>query len=424
MLDRILEALHKNNIEHYLINEITTESVELFYIRKNLDMRREKEVHDYSLTLFRDFEKDGKKMRGSSAIGIYNGMTGEELDEAVKDAYYAASFVSNPWYELAKGEREDFIPSDSKLSSMTLAEGAMLITEALFAEDVLEDVYLNSAEIFLEKSIVHIINSEGVDGCYDRYIAKGEFVVQCPAPQDVETYQSFYYNEPDTSALREKVKYTLEATKARAVAVTAPASGEYKVIISGPFVSTIFDYYLDRSSASLIYPGYSSYTKGCKVQGDTVTGDLLSMELIAKEPFSTEGIKMIDRPLITAGELNTIHGGSRFSHYLNTEPTGIYSHIKVQRGSQPFEEMKKDKYLHVVNFSDFQMDSFSGHFGGEIRLAFLCDGETVTPVTGGSINGSILDAQGSLLLSKEIQKEQGYEGPFAIAFEKVNVAGI
>lgn len=424
MLDRILNALKKNNIGHYLINEVTTESVELFFIRRRLDIRREKNVHDYSLTVYRDFEKDDKKMRGSSAIGIYNGMTEEEIEEAVKEAYYAASFVCNLYYELPKGGKEAFIPSASRLSSLPLADSAMLMTEALFAEDKEEEVYLNSAEMFLEKSVIHVLNSEGVDICYDKYTAKGEFVAQCPSPADVETYQSFHYTEPDTEALKEKVKYTLETTKARAVAATAPKSGEYKIIISGNFVSTIFDYYLDRSSASLIYPGYSNYTKGCKVQGESVAGDLLTMELIASEPYSAEGIKLIDRPLITAGELETIHGNSRFSYYLNTEPTGIYSQIRVEGGSKSFEEMKSGKYLHVVNFSDFQMDSFSGHFGGEIRLAFLCDGETVTPVTGGSINGSILEAQGNLTLSKELQKEKGYVGPFAIAFEKVNVAGI
>ena len=85
--------------------------------------------------------------------------------------------------------------------------------------------------------------------------------------------------------------------------------------------------------------------------------------------------------------------------------------------------MKKEPYLQVVNFSDFQMDDFTGHFGGEIRLAFLFDGEKVTPVTGGSINGSIIDSQSSMLLSKEMQVEDGYEGPLAVCFDNIPVAG-
>lgn len=424
MLDNILAALQRNHIEHYLINEVTKESVELFFIRKKLDIRREKKVHNYSVTVYRDFEKNEKAMRGSSAVGVYNGMTEEELNQAIQDAYFAASFVCNPYYELPQGGKEAFIASSSALSKQTLAESAMIMTEALFAEDTNTDVYLNSAELFLEKSVIHIINSRGIDVSYDEYIASGEFVAQCPTPADVETYQNFHYTEVDTAALREKVKAVLETTKARAVAKEAPKSGEYKVIISGPFVGTIFDYYVDRSSASLIYPGYSNYTAGCKVQGENVIGDHLSVELIASQPYSSEGIKLVNRPLITDGELNTIHGNGRFSYYLNIEPTGTYNHLKVCGGSKSFAQMKTGKYLHIVNFSDFQMDEFSGHFGGEIRLAFLCDGDTVTPVTGGSINGSILETQGNMTLSAELQKEKGYEGPLAIAFEKINVAGI
>ena len=76
-----------------------------------------------------------------------------------------------------------------------------------------------------------------------------------------------------------------------------------------------------------------------------------------------------------------------------------------------------------VNFSDFQMDTFDGHFGGEIRLGFLYDGEKRIPVTGGSINGSILDAQKNLVFSRETQVEKNFQGPAAVCLEGVNVAG-
>ena len=85
--------------------------------------------------------------------------------------------------------------------------------------------------------------------------------------------------------------------------------------------------------------------------------------------------------------------------------------------------MRQGTYLEVVNFSDFQMDSFSGHFGGEIRLAYLCDGEKRIPVTGGSINGNILEAQKSLVFSSQIQTEESFEGPLAVCMEKIQVAG-
>ena len=85
--------------------------------------------------------------------------------------------------------------------------------------------------------------------------------------------------------------------------------------------------------------------------------------------------------------------------------------------------MKKEPYLNIVNFSDFQLNEMNGSFGGEIRLAFLFDGEKVTPVTGGSINGNFIELQKNARISKETQKQLDYEGPYAICFENINVAG-
>lgn len=423
MLHKILTALKQNNITTYLINENSKETVELFFIKKRLDMRRQKDVHKYSITVYQDFEKDGTPMRGSSTVSIHLGMTEEEVNETLKKAFFAASFVCNPYYELPSGEKKDMVVMESTLSQNTLADNAKKMAEALFAEDTTEDTFLNSAELFAEKTVCHIVNSQGIDVSYEKYIVKGEFVVQCIAPQDVETYQDFYYENLEAKALQAKVKQTLDMTRSRAQAKTAPAAGDYTVLLSGPYVKDIFEYYLDRSSASMIYPKYSNYQVGSQVQGEEVTGELLTITLTAKEPFSSEGIPMTDRPLLKDGVLKTIHGNSRFSYYLGTEPTGIYDSFRVPCGTEAFSDMKTGKYLHVVNFSDFQMDTFSGHFAGEIRLAFLSDGNTVIPVTGGSINGNLLEAQKNLVFSKDMQIEKGYEGPFAVKLEKVSVAG-
>ena len=80
--------------------------------------------------------------------------------------------------------------------------------------------------------------------------------------------------------------------------------------------------------------------------------------------------------------------------------------------------------LWAVAFSDFQMDHMSGHFGGEIRLAYLIEADgTVTPVTGGSVNGSILEAQRSLVFSQERYLTAAYDGPYAVRLKDVSVAG-
>ena len=430
MKEKILAALSKLQISEYIINEEHTRSAELFFIKKTLDTRRIKDFTNYEVTVYNSFEKDGKAMKGSSAVHIYDGMTDPEIEKTLSGAYLAASFVCNPTFELQEKTENEFIEMKSDLVGRSLEESAKIMADALFAEDIGKDAFLNSAELFVNEITVKIWSSTGIDAGYRKYYVTGEFVAQCKQPQDVETYQSFRYDSLETEALKSKVRRTLDYTLARSQAKKAPTAGNYRVIICDSYVKELFSYYTARSLAPYIFAKYSSFKLNENVQAKTadggsceITGDALTISLIADTPFSDEGTRQIDRALLENGELKTYHGGVRFSRYIGVEPTGNYRSIKVAPGSTSVEDMKKEPYLQVVNFSDFQMDDFTGHFGGEIRLAFLYDGNTVTPVTGGSINGSIIDSQSSMLLSKETQVEDGYEGPLAVCFDNIPVAG-
>jgi predicted Zn-dependent protease len=61
--------------------------------------------------------------------------------------------------------------------------------------------------------------------------------------------------------------------------------------------------------------------------------------------------------------------------------------------------------------SGLQVDPFNDYIGGEIRLAYYCDGEKTMPVTGISITGSLKQVLSSIRLSAEIAAEDGYTGP-------------
>ena len=461
MIERIKNSLKKIEIADYTIHEMKQESVECFFIRRNLDVKRRTNLLEYTVTVFCPFEKmeeelsveeklsmekehfmEGehsmeeepsmevaagkKKMLGSSSVQLYPEMDEEEITTAIQSAYHAASFVENPWYELVSGTAEEFVPSSGTLAGHSPEENMKKMSEALFAaeENCGESVFLNSTEIFSKRIVRRIVNSRGVDVSYETCEVFGEYVVQCVEPQDVETYHDFSYRDLDTEALRKDVEEALEMTQARARAFSAPAAGTYRVILSGEQMRTFFQYYVSRSGSGMIYQKYSSYRIGTQVQGENVRGDSLTITLKAVEPYSHEGIPMKDRPLVDNGVLTTIHGDSRFAYYLGIEPTGNYRCISVPVGSTPLSQMKTEAYLHIISFSDFQMDSFSGHFGGEIRLAFLYNRDTVTPVTGGSVNGSIMEVQGNMVFSKERYKNGNYEGPFAVSLEGVQVAGV
>lgn len=423
MTEQILDSLQKLGIQDYYINEKITESVECFFIRKKLDLKRLTDVAEYEVAVYHSFEKDGRQMLGSSVTQIYPGMEEEELREALQGAYDAAGFVCNPYYELIGGKKEDFVPADSDLAGMTLEEGLRTMAEALFASDTEDTVFINSAELFADRTRRRIVNSRGIDVSFETCQVSGEYVVQCTDPQDVETYHHFLHREADTESLRREVEEALAMTRARAQAVKAPKAGEYRIILSGEHVRTLLSYYVSRAGSGMIYRKYSNYQIGMAVQGENIKGDALTILLKAIEPYSEEGIPMKDRILLEDGTLQTIHGGVRFARYLGIEPTGTYRSIAVPTGRTAWEDMKKEPYLHIVSFSDFQMDDFSGYFGGEIRLAFFFDGKTVTPVTGGSVNGSIFKVQENLVFSRERYRNGRYEGPFAVSMDGVSVAG-
>ena len=422
MRDIILNALRALNIETYLIRANETESVELFFIRKTLDMRRTKHAADYAVTVYRDFEADGTKCRGMSQARIFESMTPDEVESSLKGAWFAAQFVKNPFFELYAGQKAEPVEMPSALADRPLEENALLMAEALFAVDTAEDAFINSAEIFAVKSRVSILSSRGADVEYTRYEVRGEFVTQCKAPQDVEQYFQFKYADLNTDALTEKARQAIAAVRDRAAARKSPQAGTYSVVLSGDEMAYLMDYYTDRSLAPYVYAHYSDWAPGKAVQGEDVQGEKLNLTLLPLAPYSEEGIPMVARPLMENGELKLIYGANRFCQYLGIEPTGYYERIGVDNGTVPLAELRKG-CLCPVSFSGFEMDSFTGHFGGEIRLAYLYTENGVEILTGGSINGSLSDKQGNLVFSTERYDTMNYTGPFAVRIEGVEVAG-
>ena len=423
-MEKILSALGTLGVEQYVITETHTDSLECFYVKKNLDLTRRADTTVTAVQVFRPFEKDGVKMLGDSEATVRPGMSEQEIHAVLEGAWYAAQFVSNPWYPLPAGVKQPPKPDQGGFGGKPLAESMKTMTAALFAADTAEDVFLNSAEVFMRRTETRIVTSQGADVRWERTDVWGEYVCQCPAPVDVETYHQFSYRAPETDALTAAVAHALEMTRARANAQAAPKTGTYELVLDREQMRELMSYYVNRASASMIYQKYSPFQLGDNVQGEDIAGDKLTMRLKATEPYTGFGVPMADRPLVEQGVLRTIHGGPRFAHYLGVEPTGSYRAVCVPVGTTPMAELTKEPCLYAVAFSDFQMDPLSGHFGGELRLGFLYENGTVTPVTGGSVNGSILDGQGNMTFSAERYRSADYDGPLAVRIEGVNVAGI
>ena len=421
MIEKIRAALETCGISLWRIKETVEETAELFFVRRQLDTRRSKDVHKYEVTVFRDVEGVG---RGFTSVLLTASMEDGQIEKELADAYYAAQFAANPPYALTDPVRAPRKEKTGALAQDPLARSAGRMVRALFAPDTSEDAFINSAELFVSRKLVHILSSEGTDVSYTDAGVNGEFVVQCREPEDVEIHNTFEYDELETGALSAKVAEALTFVRDRARAQRILRSGKYDLVLSGNAVGTVLSYYMQRSSAMAVYAKYSTWQRGEDVQGADVRGERLDLSLHATVPYSVEGIPMEDLSLLREGKLEAYHGPNRFSRYLGVKPTGSYRKLSCGNGTVPFETLKKGPCLWAVTFSDFQMDAMSGHFGGEIRLAYLiAEDGSVTPVTGGSVNGSILEAQRDMTFSERRYVTSEYDGPYAVRLPGVSIAG-
>ena len=101
MVERILNALRALHIDTYMITETVSRSAEVFFVRKNMDLKRTADLTDYNVEVFRELERDGEKLLGSSSVPVYTGQSEEEIRASLRKAAYAASFAANPRFELA-----------------------------------------------------------------------------------------------------------------------------------------------------------------------------------------------------------------------------------------------------------------------------------------------------------------------------------
>ena len=425
MIERIKNALSRCGITVWRINERVDETTELFFVKKQLDTRRSKDTRKYTVTVFRDVDgPEVKPLRGFTQVQLIASMDDDQIDKELAGAFYAAQFAANPYYDLPDPVREPRKEKTGELAEAPLAQSAGRMARALFAADVHADAFVNSAEVFAGRRADRIVSSAGTDVSFTDAWVNGEFVVQCKAPEDVEMFHQFEYDALDEAALTAKVAEALTFVRDRARAQKVLKSGRYDLVLSGNQVAALLDYYPTRASAHMVYAKYSTWQRGEDVQGET-EAERLALTLRAYHPYSVEGIPSLEPlPLLEDGKLLAYHGANRFCRYLGVKPTGEYNKLSCANGTVDFAELKKGPCLWAVDFSDFQMDAMSGHFGGEIRLAYLVEADgTVTPVTGGSVNGSILEAQKAFAFSTQRYVTARYDGPYAVRLRDVSIAG-
>lgn len=430
--DIIKLLITKNNVDEFKIIFTETTSNELFFIKQKLDMSRGKNVTHIEITIYRNFEKNGKKYKGSSTTKVSPTMSIDEINDKVDIASLAASFVNNQYYELVDPTNDVAPKITSKFSDGNITKHISDLVADLFSEDnLVEGASINSCEFFINQKHTRIINSKGLDIEFDSYSGQIELITEANSKHEaVELFDVLNFSDYDQKWIKDTVKQALIKTKLRAEAVPLPIIKNIPIILTGEAVKTFFDYYYLKASGRMVYEGISQSKIGDIIQSGEITGDKITVSFVPEIENSTlsryydnDGFFLKEVSVIENSKLLAYIADKRFADYLNIKPTGGIKNVVVKGGNKSVKELMVGKHLELFNFSDFQMEPITGNFGGEIRLGMYYDGKTKIPVTLGSISGNAKKVEHNIYFSKELQKLNGFIGPKIIKINNVTIAG-
>ena len=366
---------------------------------------------------------------GSASAEIAPTATEEEAKALIEGLAYRATLVKNQPYTLQpvteahKARREQ-----ARVDVPRIAE-QFIRTMGQLPETATEDV--NSYEIFVSEITRRFITSQGIDVEETFPSSMIEVVVNARKEgREIELYRSYKSGTCDAEGLKRDLSRTMRYGKDRLQTSDTPALGKADVLFTTDDACSIYEYFVRRMDAQMVYRRMSDWEIG-KPIAEHIRGDRVTVTALREldnsscnQAFDGEGAPIRDTVLLSESVPQHYLGNRMFSSYLGLEDSFIPSNIAVAGGSHTEEELRRGKYLEVVEFSDFQVDEMTGDIFGEIRLAYWHDGEKTAPVSGGSLSGSMLDFVQEMYLSGETVQYDNLRIPALTLLKGVTVTGI
>ncbi len=423
MLEQIVSLLKESGVHAWELSDVQNRGWEFYFIRRSLDQNRAKNVEHIQIKVYQLIE-DGKFM-GSASAELPPTATLEEAKKLISDLAYRATLVKNRPYPLNPPRAG--VPMTDESDTAAIAEDFIRTMRAL-PETENEDV--NSYEIFVSDKIRRFLNSEGVD-ITERYPdSMIEVVVNARRDgHEIELYRNFTSGSCDSEALKRDLGKAMAYGRDRLITRPTPNLEKADVLFSGSDACSIYEYFVDRCNAAMIFRQLSDWSVGKPIAED-IRGDRVNVYARRLLPnssrnrgFDAEGAPIRDTALLEQSVPKEILGGRMFSSYMGLENSFSPTNIEVSGGTKTEEELRRGPYLEAVEFSDFQVDAMTGDIFGEIRLGYWHDGETVTPVSGGSVSGSMLDFVKELYMSREQAQYDSMRIPALTLLKNVTVTG-
>ena len=426
MLYQIIDLLKASRADAWEITETVQDRWEFYLIRGALDQNRTVHVERFQVRVFRRSE-DGRFL-GSAAGEIPPTAGPEEIRRQLDHLLLAAELVRNPAYTLVQ-------PAgcpEKQTSSEPVHPGEISASffSALQQVPETETEDLNSVELFVSAVQKHFLNSEGVDVLTKYPSSMVEAVVNARREgREIELYRMYTSGTCDTDQLRRDLTGVLSFGQARLQAVPTPALGKADILFSTDAAREIYFWYADRMNAAYKYMKYSDWEVGRPVAA-CEGSDLLTLTAVPFLPnssrnfaFDAEGAPIRETVQIRDNIAQAFLGSRQYSQYLGLDRSFQPGNLKVSGGREGAEALRFGNYLEPVEFSDFQVNPLTGDIAGEIRLAFWHHDGQVTPVSGGSISGSMNRFARSIRFSRETRQYDWLEIPAVTRLKDVAVTG-
>ena len=410
----IIALLNDNpRVSDYKINLTRKESYESFYVKGKLETVRCTDTCDKIVTVYVDH--DGFK--GDSQFFVYPSTTEGDLKELIDKAVDKALLLNNQMYSLPENETGDY-EVESNFSAYTLPALAQEIADSVFAANTVENADLNSVEVFVNRYTATVRNSRGIHKTQVRYDAMVEAIPTYNGESEsVELYQQYNFSQYDAETVKKEIAEKLTEVKARASAVKPEFAIACPVILNKQELGELFGNISRDLNYATVYAHAGLFHKGDDIQKDP-TGDQITITMAGSVPgsirsghFDGDGMTLKDTVIVEKGKAIAYYGANRFGQYLNETPTGNLGCIQVAPGSACPKCLSAAPYLEVLSMSGLQVDFFNDYIGGEVRLAYYHNGETLIPVTGISITGSLKQVLSTIRLSTETAVDGSYSGP-------------
>ena len=424
IFDILNEYLASGTISAWKVNETKTDSYELFFVHESLETVRATDSTVSDVTVY----IDGDDTTGDSGFSFFGGAEEDDIRKKIEAAAKRAGLVKNQKYSLVSGGEEDReLPGNMTDTDMKVI--AKEVADAVFTAKADPGASVNALEIFVYHDILSVYNSLGVKKKQSVVRVMIEAIPTFTEGKDsVELYEDFRFTTLDKEVIKAEISKKLKEVHDRYKARKPEVPQKIDVVIPPHEIRGLVRELADDIGYASVYSHMNTMNPGDDIQkggsGDKLNGSLVGRIEGSERSayFDQDGLDLTDTVVIENGIIKNNHGSNRFGQYLGVEkPSGILPCTKLGAGSLTEEEISKERYLEIVSMSGIQIDIYNDYIGGEIRLAYLVENGSKTPVTGITMSGSLKSALLNMRLADRTVRDGSYEGPAYMMIKEMEI---